>query len=411
MRDTGRVTDLRGAAAQPDDEQPGDAHPDDDSLLAELDAAAPIGLMAVLERRLHHEMQARSVSLLLVEYGLQLLERLDASRPGRSVEELPIEGTRAGSAFAAQCAEVGPESAGGFRVFMPVTVREERFGVLEVDLPIEPTEASLAHLRHTAVVLGYVLVSATRYTDLYERVRRKQPFALAAEMQWSLLPVTAFSAPGFAVAGQLIPAYEVGGDNFDYAVEADQVTVTCTDAMGHQLRAAVLGSLAVSAMRNARRGGGGLVEQTASADRAVYGQFGGEQFVTALLLDIDLATGDVTAVNAGAPGPLRQRAAGIEELSLEPQLPLGLFEQSHYVSQPGLLEPGDRLLLSSDGLLEARRLGSTEEYAEARFAEVLASTYGDSPQEAVRAVIEDLQAWGGDLRDDATLLCFDYLGR
>ena len=135
--------------------------------------------------------------------------------------------------------------------------------------------------------------------------------------------------------GQLIPAYEVGGDNFDYAVEADRITVTCTDAMGHQLRAAVLGSLAVSAMRNARRGGGGLVEQAASADRAVHGQFGGEQFVTALLLDIDLMTGHVSAVNAGAPGPLRQRASGIEELSLEPQLPLGLFEHTQYVAQTG----------------------------------------------------------------------------
>lgn len=387
-----------------------DPHLADDSLLAELDAAAPIGLLAVLERRLHDEIAARSVSLLLVEYGLQLLERLDASRPDRSVEELPIEGTRPGAAFAVQHAEVVPEPD-GFRVFMPVTVREERFGVLEVELPAEPSAQVLAHLRHTAVVLGYVLVSATRYTDLYERVRRKEPFALAAEMQWSLLPVTAFSAAGFAVAGQLIPAYEVGGDNFDYAVEADHVTVTCTDAMGHQLRAAILGSLAVSAMRNARRGGGGLVEQAMQADRAVYGQFGGEQFVTALLLDIDLTTGAVTAVNAGAPGPMRQRAGTVEELSLDPQLPLGLFEQSRYVAQSGRLLPGDRLLLSSDGLLEARRLGSQEEYAEARFAEVLTGTSGDSPQETVRAVIEDLQAWGGDLRDDATLLCFDYHGR
>lgn len=388
--------------------------PDEGSLLAALDSAAPIGMMAVLERRLERELGAGSVGLLLVEYGLQLLERVDAASPERSVDEQPIEGTDAGRAFATQQTHVvaAADSGGSVRAYVPVTVREERLGVLDVGLPSRPSDETVSHLEHTAVVLGYVLVSATRYTDLYERVRRKQPFALAAEMQWSLLPVTAFSAAGFALAGQLVPAYEVGGDNFDYAVESDRITVTCTDAMGHQLRAALLGALAVTAMRNTRRGGGNLVEQAQEADRAVYGQFGGEQFVTALLLDLDLDTGDVTAVNAGAPGPLRLRGGALEAVQLQAQLPLGLFERSRYVAQSLHLQHGDRLLLSSDGLLEARAPGGGEEYGERRLSEVLLQTQRDSPQESVRAVMEDLQNWAGtDLRDDATLLCLDYSGR
>ena len=103
-------------------------------------------------------------------------------------------------------------------------------------------------------MVAYVIVTARRYTDLFERVRRRRSLELAAEIQWELLPVLAFEGDAFALAGALEPAYTIAGDSFDYSVDVDHVTLVITDGMGHGLRAALLGSLALRAC--ATRGGG-----------------------------------------------------------------------------------------------------------------------------------------------------------
>jgi serine phosphatase RsbU (regulator of sigma subunit) len=132
------------------------------------------------------------------------------------------------------------------------------------------------------IVLGYLLPAAHNYTDIVERARRERPLELPAEMQWSMLPIRAYSCGPFSLAGQLVPAYEVGGDLFDYAVQTDELFVTVIDAMGHGLRASLLGTLAITALRNARRTGLALADQLRQADRVLHSQFGGEQLVTAL---------------------------------------------------------------------------------------------------------------------------------
>src|SRR5204862_620547 len=131
--------------------------------------------------------------------------------------------------------------------------RAERLGVLDVLLPEPPSEQLHESLSQAATIVGYVIVTARRYTDLFEKVRRRRDLILAAEIQWELLPVLAFDCTAFAVAGALEPAYSIAGDSFDYAVEAEHLHVAVTDGMGHGLRAALLGSLAVSALRHARR--------------------------------------------------------------------------------------------------------------------------------------------------------------
>src|SRR5439155_4458550 len=104
-----------------------------------------------------------------------------------------------------------------------------------------------------AQVLAYVPTGARRYTDRFETLGSRRDLGLAAEIQWELLPVLAYELPRFSIAGALEPAYDIGGDTFDYAVSAQQLSVSITDAVRHGLRAAMLSSPAVSAMRNTRR--------------------------------------------------------------------------------------------------------------------------------------------------------------
>jgi hypothetical protein len=101
----------------------------------------------------------------------------------------------------------------------------------------------------------------------------------------------------FSPAGQLVPAYEVGGDLFDYAAGTDELFVSVIDAMGHGLRASLLGTLAVTALRNARRTGLALADQLRQADRVLHPQFGGGAVRhRALAVRIDLATGSAEVV-------------------------------------------------------------------------------------------------------------------
>src|ERR671920_752373 len=140
-------------------------------------------------------------------------------------------------------------------VYLPVSVRAERLGVLAVTLRGTGLDREVGEVLDDVVrVLGYVLTGARRYTDRFEMLRRRRELGLAAEIQWELLPSLAFELPAFSVAGTVEPAYEIGGDNFDYAVSAHRLTVAVSDAAGHGLRAALLASLSCTAMRNARRG-------------------------------------------------------------------------------------------------------------------------------------------------------------
>ena len=83
-----------------------------------------------------------------------------------------------------------------------------------------------------------------------------------------MLPIGAYSCDQFSLVGQLDPAYDVGGDLFDYAASTDELFVSVIDAVGHWPRASLLGTLAATPLRNARRTGLALADQLRQADRA-----------------------------------------------------------------------------------------------------------------------------------------------
>ena len=375
-------------------------------LLDALDAAPPFALLAVLTGHLKEVVDAQGVTLLLADYGERRLERLDEGRPTRSGESLDVDGSPQGRVFRRQERLSWPEG-NAHRVCLPVTVRADRLGVLDVVLPEPPTAPVLTRLGHVATTLAYVIAAARPYTDVFERVRRYKPLELAAEIQWGLLPALAYEGDVLALAGVLEPAYEFGGDNFDYAVEEGAVTASVTDAMGHGLRAAVIGSLAVNALRNARRSGASLTEQAAAANAALFGQCEGEHFVSGLLVRVDLDSGEAVAVNAGHPPPHRVGREMVQEIPLVPDFPLGLFPDSTYLPQSLALAPGDRLVLHSDGVVEAAP-DSGEQFGSERLHALLRDTAGLRPPEVARLVARSVVAHrGGGLRDDATILCID----
>ncbi|WDZ83177.1 PP2C family protein-serine/threonine phosphatase [Micromonospora cathayae] len=313
--------------------------------------------------------------------------------------------------FRSQESVVDGVEGGRCRVWSPLTVWGERLGVLLVELAGTPGAELVDWIGEVAGDLAVALRAADRETDRYRRVRRRERLTLAAELQWDLLPGRSLDHPAFRLAGQLEPAYSVGGDHFDWSLDADRLTVTVLNGAGSGLAAAVLTSVAVNAMRNARRSDGGLVEQAELASDTIFYQHRGVRHVATLLVEVDVREGRVRAVDAGSPHLLRARAGTVDRIPLEQQLPLGMFPETRYDVQEFDLEPGDRLFVVSDGVYAADPTGA-EPYGRRAMARSIRSTRLQPAAEAVGTVMRELHAYhaDADLRDDAVVVCLDWRG-
>jgi serine phosphatase RsbU (regulator of sigma subunit) len=382
--------------------------PDVGELVRQLGSSPPFRLLDLARGHLAPVGSVEAVNLLLVDYGQELLSPFGAYQ-GPPLGQERVDQGEAGVAYRTQVVRVGRVQL-GWRACVPVTLGAERFGVLDVRLDAEPSAALLAELERVAMALAFALAAAGRATDQVELVRRGRPLSLPAEIQWELLPRLALVAPEYAVAGTLEPAYDVGGDTFDYAAQPQALMASVTDAMGHGLQAALLAGLAVAALRNARRHRGGLLEQADQANRALHDQFGGERFVTGQVLRLDVPGGTGAVVNAGHPLPRLVRGGRVEPVGLDADLPLGVDPETIYRAQPLQLEPGDRLVLLSDGVLEAAPEGGAA-YGAGRLEEVLRANLELAPFEVARLVVQEVIAHrAGDLADDLTVVCLDWRG-
>jgi serine phosphatase RsbU (regulator of sigma subunit) len=380
------------------------------SLLAAVEAAPPVAAADVLAGALAEAIDAREVSFLIADFSGQSLIRLGhAGGKGRlqgkeTAERVPLTGTPHGRALAAQAVEVIDED-GGARLFAPVTSRGEAVGVLELVLEDFPAQQTVADVAQAAHFLAYVVIANRRYTDLFEWGQRSVPLSLAAEIQHRLLPGAFTCEAGqFTLAAWLQPAGEIGGDTFDFSLERDALHLSMTDAMGHTMDAALLATVLVGGLRNARRRGVELAEQARLANDALAEQAGESQFVTGLLVRIDLAKATAGIVNAGHPPPLRIRAGRVDQLRLEADPPFGVRLGNEYRVQSLPLQVGDRLIFVTDGMLE-------RDAALMNIGAILTASIGMHPREAVQDLTRAvLKVSGGQLRDDATALCLDWLG-
>lgn len=393
---------------------------DADALQARLDLAAlldvvkaahPAAGVDALAWELGRRVGASEVSLLLVDIEGRALVRL-AGQAERGLDEAPaaqrieLLGSAAGTAIREQQLQVVADGSGA-RVHAPVSQRGETVGVLELRLPETPSAEVVTYLAAAAHALAYVVIADRRHTDVYEVSQRGATLSLEAEIQRRLLPPSySCEGPQFALAGWQVPASSAGGDTFDYVIGERTLSLSVTDAMGHGVAAAQLATLAVGSLRNSRRAGLGLVEQAARASRALADNAAPDQFVTALLVQVDLDTGAADLVNAGHVRPLLVRDGHVVEVDVEPGLVLGVIPGLAYASHRLLLEPGDRLVLLTDGMFE-------REAADAEIATLLGelSHTPTHPREVAQVLTRAvLDVSAGAVRDDATVMVLDWYG-
>ncbi|MFG3051355.1 PP2C family protein-serine/threonine phosphatase [Kitasatospora sp. NPDC048239] len=349
----------------------------------------------------------RDPVLLLQDYGQLVLVPL-SGRGLAAGEPVPIDGSPAGAAFL-RAVSVEVPQGDGVRVYLPLLDGGDEVGVLALTLDdVDGDDRRL--LRRFASLVADLLVTKSGYTDRIFQARRLQPMSVAAEIQWSLLPPLAMTAPRVAVAGILEPAYQVAGDSFDYALNDDLLHVATIDAMGHGLDAAAMATVAIGAYRHARRADIGLAEIYAFMDRAIAEQFGPDHFVTAQMMRLNTVRGHLQWVNAGHPRPLLIRDhVVVERLESVTTLPVGFGGEEPVISER-VLRHGDRVLCFTDGLVEEREAGG-EQFGEDQLIDWVNRV--ERSQEGVRAVVRALshvlkEKRGGHTSDDATLFLIEW---
>ncbi|MFD3437223.1 PP2C family protein-serine/threonine phosphatase [Streptomyces sp. NPDC058685] len=372
---------------------------------------APNELLDTVRAALIERFDATEVNLLMADYSLTVLQPVTALP--HTAQPLSVQTSPEGRAFGSQ-EPYGQYIAQGGAVdlHLPVTVRGDRLGILTVRLPEHRcTPQAVDEMTGLAEFLGHEIIVAERDTDLYLQARRSQRLTLAAEMQWQLLPARACARREYAIGAQLEPAYDIHGDNFDWATTADTLTLTITNGMGEGIQASLLTNLAVNALRNARRAGIAIADQAALADQAIYAQYRGEQYVSTLLLSCELATGRVQVVDAGSPQLWRYRDKVVERVDFNAQLPLGMFDESSYEAQEFQALPGDRLVFVSDGVYGAVSKAG-ESYGERALARAIQAVSFLPAAAVPRAVLQELTAYrDADADDDALVVCLDWFGR
>jgi len=375
-------------------------------ILAAAEEAAPMASLDVVARSLRDRFDARYISFLFVDIVGRRVVRVaeeTTAQASRRAEQIPLAGSVYDEALRDQRLVLTPDGEQSLRVVAPVTNRGDTIGVLELTLPrVSPD--TLEGIEAFAHALAYIIVTDRRFTDLYHWARRTTPMSLAAEIQRQLLPTASCcEAAEFTFAAALVPADAAAGDTYDYSLDNDTLHLSITDAMGHDVEAALLATLLVNASRTARRAGCELAEQARRTHQAVL-DHGRGALATGQLARIALDGSGALLVNAGHPWPLRLRDGTVEELRLHTDLPFGAPFPFAYEVRELDLRPGDRLVLYTDGMQE-RQAGAVD------LAEIIRGTADLHPREAVQNMTTAVvYACDDHLRDDATVLCLDWHG-
>jgi serine phosphatase RsbU (regulator of sigma subunit) len=349
-------------------------------------------------------LDASEVSVLLIDYEQITLWPLRGTAD-RIDGEVQVEGTVAGRAF--RTAETLPEKIeDGVRLWLPLLHGAERLGVVTVRLKSDPDEQLQRDLSVIAALVAELIASRRFYGDAIERTRRRLPMQLAAEIVWNQLPPLTFAANDTVVTAVLEPCYDVGGDAFDYAANGDVLHLALFDTVGHGIGASALTTLTLNTYRNARRSGLSLEHTYISIDKWVRAQYRGA-FVTAVMAELDTGTGLYRRISAGHPAELWMRDGRVlPPFRVPTALPLGLgnmVDRGPEVTEQQL-QPGDAVLLYTDGITEARDADGNLFGLEQLGAFMVDALSRRMPQaEMMRRLIHKIVSYeDGELRDDAT---------
>ncbi len=301
----------------------------------------------------------------------------------------------------------------GIRAMMaaPLVYRNETLGVLYIDsFGIAAfAQADLELLTGIAGQSAVALGNARIHEELLKRQALEQDLLLAERIQQSFLPRSIPTVPRYTFAARYDPAYEVGGDFYDFiTLPDDRLAIVVADVSGKGVSAALFMARLTRDLRYLALAEPNPASVLSRMNRAVV-EFGQDDiFVTLIYVVLDTKQQSIQIANAGhMPTVIRRHAVGeVVVLDEVAGLPLGVLPDADYETETFQLLPGDSVMLYTDGLVEAMS-PSHEMYGMDRFVE--SAGQGDSQTEAFldralthcRDHVADAPQF-----DDTTVVCF-----
>ncbi|HEV3472822.1 MAG TPA: SpoIIE family protein phosphatase [Actinomycetota bacterium] len=266
---------------------------------------------------------------------------------------------------------------------------------------------------------------AERFTEMQSGLKRLQQLALqdreleiASSIQQNLLQRSIPTIAGVTLVPHQRQANLVGGDWYDVDVQGSALTVAVGDASGKGIAAALMATVTLSALRAERGFGSEPVRVVERANRALKDATDADSFTTLIYATLDTASGRLSWLNMGHPAPflLRARPADQDDgahgyyLEGPRNRVLGWFDHPGFELNDVLLEPGDRVMLFTDGFLEAKS-PEGEVFGEHRMAEALTRFGPLDPNSVAGELIRAVETHAaGKLDDDLTVLVIEFTG-
>ena len=288
-----------------------------------------------------------------------------------------------------------PDGALGM-IVLSSTLAETQFAERDMELLVVVASATGLKMRNLALA-----------EEAAERQRFEREVALARRIQVALLPAEMPQIPGIEIFGRNIPSRGVSGDYYQVVERADgdEVAIVIADVSGKGIAASLLTGY-VDALFNAYLGEGlGPREIFNRVSPQMNSKTPVEQFATAFLGIYTVATGAIRFASAGHDPTILVRASGEVELLNPTGMPLGLMPEAVYTASEAHVEPGDTLVLYTDGITEAAR-PDDEMFERERLIEVCREHRGESPEElavSIDATVDDFVE-GVPYHDDRTLV-------
>ncbi|MYS37448.1 serine phosphatase RsbU (regulator of sigma subunit) [Streptomyces sp. KhCrAH-43] len=374
--------------------------------MAEVHATAPTDIPALVNRYAGL-LGLRRVEIYIVDLQQQCLSPLSGEA------QLRVDASLAGSAFRSLALRVETTDTEALIAWLPLVDGVERLGVIGVQADTLDRTA-LERCRSLASVLAMAITSKRAFSDRFVQRARTETMTLPAEMVRALLPPRAVGEERALSTAVLEPAYELGGDAFDHSLTESTLHAVILDAMGHNLASGMTSALAMAGCRSSRRKGSGLRELVKTVDD-VLAEWLPDQFCTGIVAQLDMSSGILSWINCGHPPPLLIRNNRVLDNALarpsEPPMGTpGMICEAERVLHEVSLRPGDRVLLYTDGVTEAR-LADGSQFGLNRFTTsvIRATAAGEPASEALRQLIHNIREYQHDrLSDDATIMMLEW---
>jgi sigma-B regulation protein RsbU (phosphoserine phosphatase) len=290
----------------------------------------------------------------------------------------------------------------GLSIFVLLALWDNTLGGRWLKYTIEPYGFAVL-----LACLGYVAARRTLERDQQLGEIQKE-LEVARSIQMSILPGAFPASTAFRVAAKYVPMTSVAGDLYDFLrVDAHSAGLLIADVSGHGVPAALIASMVKMAATSQREQAEHPAKLLAGMNAALCGNTQG-QFVTAAYVHLDAETRELRYAAAGHPSMLLLRGGRVQEI-VENGLLLAAVESATYTEKSMPMEPGDRLLLYTDGLLEAKN-AEGQLFGDAALAEALRNTAKLAPAEAVESILGKVQSWARIQDDDLTALVCDFAG-